>query len=172
MGDFRWQHILRHTLYRECLKKISEAEKDRIFCKHDMEHNERVAALLKKYIDRENTDGKNVPELINDDILYAAAYLHDIGRCKQYEDGSNHAVKSAELADVILKDCSYNDAEIEEIKNAIMMHDSKHETGTLLAKLLYRADKKSRPCYECAATKECYWPPEKRNKREDEELIG
>ena len=114
MGDFRWQHILRHTLYRECLKKISEAEKDRIFCKHDMEHNERVAALLKKYVESEEES-----PFLNDDILYAAAYLHDIGRCKQYEDGSNHAVKSAELADVILKDCSYNDAEIEEIRNAI-----------------------------------------------------
>lgn len=175
MGDLRWQKILRHTLYRECLKKISEAEKDRMFCKHDMGHNERVAALLKIYIDRENADGKDVPELINEDILYAAAYLHDIGRVKQYEDGSDHAKQSAILGEEILKDCGYTVSEIEMIKNAIIRHDSKgmEKAGEqILARLLYKADKKSRPCYNCKAVKECYWPIEKRNKLEDEELIG
>lgn len=180
----RYDRIVRHALYRECLKKITEAETDRIFCRHDMEHNRAVGNLLLQYAaaccggednpatDRNPDDGN---AYLSEDILLAAAYLHDIGRCMEYEQGLDHARASAQLAERILPDCGYDAAEIALVAEAISGHrghgaeaggnlpgDSQAE---VLGELLYRADKKSRPCWNCQAAEQCYWPAERKNRK-------
>ena len=87
------QKLYRHPLYRECLEKNKKAEETRIFCKHGMEHFmdvARIAYILS--VDRAYAVSK--------EIIYAAALLHDIGKWKQYEDGTPHEKASADLADV------------------------------------------------------------------------
>lgn len=184
----RCDRIVRHALYRECLKKITEAETDRIFCKHDMEHNRTVGNLLLQYAavrygggvnpaaDRNPDDaGAHIPE----DVLLAAAYLHDIGRCREYEQGLDHALASAQLAERILPDCGYDAAEIALVAGAIRGHRG-HGAGAkddlpgdsqmdVLGGLLHRADKKSRPCWNCPAADQCYWPADQKNRKPEDE---
>ena len=120
------QKLYRHPLYRECLEKNKKAEETRIFCKHGMEHFMDVARIA--YIlsaDRAYAVSK--------EIIYAAALLHDIGKWKQYEDGTPHEKASADLEE------------------------------NPLAELLYDADKLSRACYACEARELCGWSEEKKN---------
>ncbi len=142
--------------YRERVAGIEELEKDRIFCRHGMDHFldvARIAALM----------AADEGLAYDRDVIYAAALLHDIGRPEQYEDGTEHELASAAVAPYILEECGYNEEEIELIVTAIINHgneavkDDKDLTG-----LLYRADKASRKCYMCKATDECHKSEDKR----------
>lgn len=89
---------------------------------------------------------KNISILIKDhkearrNILYAACYLHDIGRCKK---DKNHAEESAILAKPFLKKINVKENEIEDILHSIRCHDINkiHEAKIIEAKLLFDADK-------------------------------
>lgn len=157
----RLKLIINHPLYQECMDKIKKDEMDRIFCKHDFQHCQEVAKICEDILKRSNN-------LVNLDIIYAAAYLHDIGRSKMNETGMSHELESAKISDVILRETGFNEAEIDEIKNAILMHRSKTSilNGiTILGKALQQADKLSRHCYCCMAYQDCNWPEEKKNKQ-------
>ena len=91
----RIHKIQNHPIFREQYQLLVEAEKDRIFCRHTMEHFLDVARLMYIY-DLEDGAG------IDKEIIYAAALLHDIGRFRQYEEGVPHDVASAQIATVIL----------------------------------------------------------------------
>ena len=41
----RVDRILKHSLFRSCVEKTRERERDRIFCRHDMEHFLAVARI-------------------------------------------------------------------------------------------------------------------------------
>lgn len=157
METDRVNRILENEVFREHLGKNKEAEKDRIFCRHDMVHFLDVARIGMIFNLRENLQ---IPE----DLLYAAALLHDIGKHEQYENGTPHEEASAGIAPLILKKCGYTEAEITEITEAIL----KHRTGSVaeeptLSGVLYRADKKSRACFACEAKEACNWSNEKKN---------
>ena len=68
------------------------------------------------------------------------------------------------LAGDILRECGFDQQEQEEIISAIELHRSA-ETSEKdnLAGLIYRADKKSRPCMFCKAREQCNWSDEKKN---------
>ena len=101
---------------------------------------------------------------ISRDIIYAAALLHDMGRVEQYEKGIPHNIAGADLAAELLPVCGYTDEETECICSAIRCHRGSSESARSgLAELLYRADKLSRRCYDCAAEKECYWDKKRKN---------
>ena len=71
---------------------------------------------------------------------------------------------SKELAPAILADCGFNQAEIGIIAEAIGNHRNKEmEAKKSLSGYLYRADKKSRPCFGCRAEGACDWSREKKN---------
>lgn len=149
--------ICRHPLWRESMEQIRELEQDRIFCRHDIAHCLDVARLaylesLEKHLGLEQG------------LIYAAALLHDIGRHRQYVEGTPHEQGSAELARSILTDCGYSPAEQEEIVSAILQHRLP-KTGAQndLAGLLFRADKASRLCMFCGAAEVCNWSQEKKN---------
>lgn len=101
---------------------------------------------------------------IPEDLLYAAALLHDIGKHEQYENGTPHEEASARIAPLILEKCGYTEAEIAEITEAVLQHRTKSvaEEPTLSG-VLYRADKKSRACFACEAKEACNWSGEKKN---------
>ena len=147
--------ILKDPLYRTCLSKIALFERDRIFCGHDMAHFLDVARLA--YI---RALEENYP--VSKELIYCTALLHDIGRARQYEDGTPHDEAGAIIAGQILKELGFPPEEMEAIVSAIRGHRAETDQ-TILGKLIYRADKKSRNCFSCKAEPECYWSPAKKN---------
>ena len=154
----RVEQLLKNEQFLKILREIDKLEADRIFCKHGLPHLLDVARIGWIIILEEK-----IP--IAKDLYYAAALLHDLGRCEQYLNGTPHAQVSAELAGNFLPEAGYLPDETEEIVRAIRLHgresDRTHDT---LSWVLYRADKLSRNCFQCGAQKECNWKDEKRNK--------
>ena len=157
----RVNHILRHDLFTENLKRLNGIEKDTdFFCRHGMEHfldAARIAWTL--YLESPCDSGFEVqnPGYIKE-MIYAAAMLHDIGRARQYEDKTPHEQESARIAANVLPDCGFDKTEIELILDAILSHRTRSGGGKPgLAGLLYRADKLSRLCFLCSASGECDW---------------
>lgn len=152
-----YDRITGHKTYIECLGRIRELEKDREFCKHDIDHFldvSRIAYILSL------EDGAGISK----DLIYAAGLLHDIGRCEQYLNGVPHEVASAEIASGILKDAGFTDEDIDVIRKAILDHrDTSIEGERSLSGYIYIADKKSRQCFNCTARGRCNWPDEKKN---------
>ena len=140
--------ICRHPLWRDSVRQIAHLERDRQFCRHDLVHFLDVARLA--YI--ENLErGLGVDK----ELIYAAALLHDIGRHLQYTRNIPHDQASAQLAEVILTDCGFSQAERTEVEDAILQHRGQQDG----------ADKASRACLFCPAEPECNWSPEKKNMR-------
>lgn len=155
----RRNEILKHKLFLQYYAEIEKWEKERIFCHHDMVHFLDVARLAMIMNLREKIGA-------DEECIYAAALLHDIGRFVQYEDGTPHEQASARLAEVILKDCGYTEKETAVILEAIARHRDKESAKERnLNGLLYRADKMSRSCFACKAEKDCDWKAEKKNLR-------
>ena len=148
--------IIENHSFQYHLRNIEYFEKNREFCKHDMQHFLDVARLM--YImNLENA--LNIPK----HVIYATALLHDIGRGMQYEKGTPHHIASVEIAKEILQQCYYDENEIHEILEAIGEHRSSNERLNSLNDLLYKCDKLSRNCAHCIATEGCKWPVEKKN---------
>lgn len=151
----RVNRILEHPEFIDCMKQNEMAEADRCFCHHDMEHLcavARIAMIL-------NLEEKaELPK----DIVYGAAFLHDCGRFKQYNEGIGHDVAGAEIASRILPQCGYTDKETVDIVAAIASHRGSLDKNrdSVLSDILYRADKMSRNCRFCKAYEECNWPEE------------
>ena len=97
------------------------------------------------------------------DVIYAMALLHDIGRCEEYASGKSHHEAGAKLARPILLACGYTEEECAEICDAIGRHKAPSEQARSLATLLYDADKQSRNCFDCSVQEQCYWSEEKKN---------
>ena len=153
----RIDRILRCAAFRENLDKIKAAEKDRIFCRHDMNHFLDVARIATIISLEEGLD-------IDRELIYGAALLHDIGKHRQYTEGIPHEKTSVIIADDILKKCGFNDEEARVIIEAIGSHrDDSVALEASLRGVLYRADKASRSCFACAAEGDCNWKENKKN---------
>lgn len=153
----RIQAIYSHPLYQEQFSLLTDAEKDRIFCRHTMEHFLDVARLMYLYNLEEHAG-------LDKELIYAAALLHDIGRYEQIAKGTPHDIASAQMAQQILAETGFSDTEIHLVTDAILHHRGNEATGeTLLACYLYRADKQSRNCFCCPASSECNWLESKKN---------
>ena len=154
----RIRRLCGHPLFQEQLSLLTEAEKDRIFCRHTMEHFLDVARIM--YIYRLE-DGCG-PEK---ELIYAAALLHDIGRHEQLLHGTPHHEAGAEIAGRILPECGFSLRETLEVQNAIGAHrPSSEPCSGALADYLRRADKQSRCCFCCPAQDACNWPEDKKNR--------
>lgn len=155
----RVNNILEHPLFLQHMERNEAAERDRIFCRHDMGHLLDVARIA-MLLNLEEELG------IEKEILYGAALLHDIGRHEQYEKKTPHEEAGARIAPQILRECGYNEKETDVIVNAIRMHRTKAVAEEPdLNGVLYRADKMSRPCFCCKAEGACNWGAEKKNKK-------
>lgn len=154
----RFQKIVWNDEFKKRYEKLQELEKDRKFCGHDMEHFLAVARICYLMVLE-----KNIP--VSKDVVYGAAFLHDLGRADQYEKGISHEVAGAELAGEILAQCGYGREEIDFIVDTILAHRRMDQTGSEgFAELFYRADKLSRDCIHCPVRDLCYWPEERKNK--------
>ncbi len=142
--------ILKHPQYIKYMKLNAEAEKDRLFCKHGLQHAFDVARVA--YI---MSLEKNLK--IKKEIIYATAILHDIAKWKQYRYGVDHASEGAILARKILEDIGIAANDIEEITEAISTHRKKDIQGSILGTVLYDSDKSCRPCLFCRSIDECNW---------------
>lgn len=141
------------------MSMIENAEKDRKFCLHGMEHSLDVARIAYIIILENGLD-------IKKDVCYAAALLHDIGRGKEYKSRLSHHEQGAVIAAELLKECDFTAAETEEICDAIASHKkSSYDSGEDgLKNVLFSADKLSRNCFNCAMYEECYWSEDLKNK--------
>lgn len=153
----RVNKILNHDLFIEYMKKNKMAEADRHFCHHDMGHFLDVARLAMIFNLQQEI---SIPE----EMIYAAALLHDTGRWKQYEDGTPHDRASALFAPEILSDCGFTAQEMAQIVTAISNHRNEAiKDEQSLSGILYRADKMSRSCFCCEMEKECDWKGSRKN---------
>lgn len=155
----RVNKILEHKLFHKYLQKNRMAEENRRFCHHDMGHFLDVARLAMIFNLQQEL---SIPE----EMIYAAALLHDIGRWKQYEDGTPHDRASALFAPEILSDCGFTAQETAQIVTAISDHRNEAIKGEQsLSGILYCADKMSRSCFCCEMERECDWKGSKKNLR-------
>lgn len=139
------------------MEKIDCFEQNRIYCKHGVEHQLEVARMAYIMALEEKTN-------IKKEFIYAAALLHDIGRGMQYQTNMPHEKASVLLAETILPECGFLEHEIREIVDAIDSHRvTNKENLSDLAKIIYKADKKSRNCFLCKSADTCYWPEDKKN---------
>lgn len=151
----RVNQIWKHPLYQTELHKLQLLEADREFCRHTPEHFLDVARLAYIRALEENYS-------VSKELIYCTALLHDIGRARQYEDGTPHDEAGAVIAEQILKELGFSPEEIQAIVSAIRGHRAETKQ-TILGQLIYRADKKSRNCFSCKAEPECYWSSAKKN---------
>lgn len=150
--------ILNNATFKEHLARINEAEVDRIYCLHGMEHLLDVARI--SYI-------INLEEDLGYDkeVIYAMALLHDIGRNIEYSEGKSHHQVGGDIALEILRQVGFVEEDCQRICDAIRSH-KELEAGdnSTLNYLLYKADKLSRNCFSCRAYDSCYWEESKKNK--------
>ncbi len=153
-GDGMYGSILNSKKFQRAMKNIEEAEADRRYCRHGIEHSLDVARIayiisLEKGLD------------IDKDIIYAAALLHDIGRAEREEE---HNISSARMAREIMTECGYDEAAIEKVADAILGHREKSGSAESLSDILSLGDKTSRLCMYCKARNDCRWKEENKNK--------
>ena len=157
----RIHDIQNHPIFREEYQKLQEAEKERIFCRHTMEHFLDVARLMYIYSLEHHLSASK-------ELIYATALMHDIGRIDQIEMGIPHEQTGAALCDVILSDCGFSQEETETIKSAILHHrKAAQDVGNPFYEMLYWADKKSRNCFACTMREVCNWNEGKMNLKID-----
>ncbi|MGK0465997.1 HD domain-containing protein [Clostridium sp.] len=154
--DSKINLIIENHIFQKNMLSIEVFEKHREFCKHDLQHFLDVARIM--YI-------MNLENIFNlpKHIIYATALLHDIGRAKQYENGTPHDIASVQIAKNILLQCKYDTREINEILEAITKHRNNLGNPNTLPYLLYKCDKLSRNCLNCKATVNCNWKENKKN---------
>ncbi|MCF0149379.1 MAG: HD domain-containing protein [Clostridium sp.] len=147
--------ILKHPKYKALLEELNNLEKERIFCNHTLEHFLDVARIAYIMVLEKRLD-------YSKEVIYAIALLHDIGRVLEYNNGVDHHIASAELAEELLEFTSFSDEEKTLIIKSIKDH--RRESQDELSKIIYKSDKLSRNCFNCKAYKQCYWNEEKKNK--------
>ncbi len=150
--------LTRHPLFLEKMEQLKKLEKNRQFCKHDIQHCLDVARGC-VILNEERMLG------FSREMLYALALVHDIGRAEQYLHEIPHEEASAQLAERILEDCGFEKAVVRQMIKAIRYHRGGNDAGDVLTALLIEADKRTRICFACEARMECNWPEERKNDR-------
>lgn len=147
--------IISNEKYRAFLWEIEELEKEREFCRHNLNHFLDVARIA--YImclEKGMSYSK--------EVIYAIALLHDIGRGEEYKKNIPHDEASVKIACEILEETSYTSEEKELILKGIDSHRNKYSEDEFF-NIIYKSDKISRNCFNCKAEKKCYWNKEKKN---------
>lgn len=147
----RVNQILEHEDYISYMEKIDGLEKERLFCKHGFEHGLNVARIAYAYILEKGE--ATIPK----EVVYSAAFLHDIGRWVEYETGENHAEASVRLALPLLEACRFSLGDIQVILIGIGQHRQHPEDNlTILGEALALADDWARDCRHCSVQAQCY----------------
>ena len=155
------KNLLEHPVYKKQLHRLERYESERVFCKHDASHFEemgRIAvAMMKKY-------GVEMEE----ETVWLAAYLLDMGRVAQYENGTPHDKAGTVFARRMLQEIGYPENKSEEI---IALIDGHRSGGSdMPVRIFAWADKRSRACYACEQAAACKWSDERKNRYAFEDL--
>lgn len=76
---------------------------------------------------------------VDDDALYAAAYLHDMGGLPPYaKPGVDHGDRSAQLVDSVLRDAGFPMEKVELVKEIVDHHQYYRPPDTLAVAILFR----------------------------------
>lgn len=148
--------ILNNSLFQSHMIELNNLEKERIFCKHGIEHLLSVARIMRIKAFEQGLS-------IEPEVIYASALLHDIGRGASYKKGTDHAKESTEIAEQILIKCEFSENDRTKILYAILHHNDTAAADEL-CRLLRTADKLSRNCFDCSAYNECNWCDSRKNK--------
>lgn len=148
--------IMADERYIKRMEEIKKAEQSRKYCCHGYDHLLSVARIAYILSLEENLGFKK-------DVIYGMALLHDIARFSEYEKSLNHRKAGPILARPILTDAGYTEEEVNDMCEAIELHGTFPDKTRTLAGVLYRADKLSRNCFDCAVTDTCNWPEERKN---------
>jgi len=147
----RVNQLLEHEDYLCYMEKIDGLERERRFCKHGFEHGLNVARIAYAYVLEKGQVS------LTKEVLYAAAFLHDIGRWIEYQTGEDHAEASAQLALPLLEACQFSSVQIQTILKGIREHRRKPEDNlTLLGEALALADDWARDCRQCSVQALCH----------------
>lgn len=146
--------ILNNPKYKALLEELNDLERDRKFCNHTLEHFLDVARIAYIMVLENKLN-------YSKEVIYAIALLHDIGRVLEYNNGVDHHIGSAVIAEELLQFTSFNEDEKTLIIKSIKEH--RRESEDELSKIIYKSDKLSRNCFNCKAYKECYWKEDKKN---------
>ncbi len=152
----RLDRIIHHPVFQQELERLEFYEKDRIYCRHNLEHLLAVARTA-QILNLERQ--ANIPQ----DVLYAASLLHDIGRACQYATGQPDRQPGVMLAEKTPKDAAFTPAQPNELLDCGQHHHGRPWGGTDLVSILSEADTRSRPCFSCLAAESCKWSMERRN---------
>lgn len=147
--------IYQDPYYATLLFRLNELEKERVYCKHDLDHFLSVARIA--YI-LSLEEGLSVSK----DVLYTAALLHDIGRVEEMTSGMAHDEASAKIAEQFLANSTFTEDEKKTVLSLIRSHRTHGKDS--LTELFYRADKLSRPCAYCSAIASCHWQEDQKNR--------
>lgn len=150
----RVNKILKSKKYKELLERLNDFEKERVFCRHNMEHFLDLGRIAYIKVLENGLD-------YNKEVIYAIALLHDMGRVWEYEKGTPHNEASVTIAKEILGKIDFSMEEKELIIECIKDH--RGEGSSMLSQIISKSDKLSRQCFMCDAEKECYWIKEKKN---------
>lgn len=147
--------ILHDKAYRDMVLELEALERDRKFCKHDLDHFINVARIA-YILNLEEACG------FSKDLIYTTALLHDIGRVMEYKDGTPHDIGSYNIAKDMLLKTDFNEDEQSLILDAILNHRHLDESHSF-NRIIFRADKLSRDCYRCKMFGECHWDDNLKN---------
>ena len=147
----RFYRVLTDPRFQTYKRRTGKYEARRKFCGHDEQHlldTARIAWIL-------SLEGQLS---FSQETVYTAAFLHDIGRWREYEDEkTDHAAAGAALSRPLLQAAGFAAAEIEVIAAAIAEHrQPAQQCITPLGRLLAAADDLSRRCFDCAHAPECH----------------
>lgn len=151
-----------HPAFQCALKWVEDLERDRVFCRHGLGHLMDTARIM-WILNLEQGLG------LDREVVYATALLHDVGKAAQYSCGAPHEEVGARLAEAILTKPfgvgSFSASERRAIVGAIRGHRRLRPDAEPLERLLFQADKASRPCFACPAEvrEACSWPDAKKN---------
>ncbi len=148
--------ILRDAEYQDALCRLKKLENGRKFCLHDMEHFLSVARICCILCAENGIDADK-------DIIYSAALLHDIGRIVEYTTGESHHIAGKNISDRILARTGCSDEFRQKVTDIILNHGEYEDDDSSLNRYFFLADKKSRMCFMCEKTAECYWKDDRKN---------
>lgn len=153
----RVRKIMEHKDFLHYLEEIEKLEENRIFCCHGIGHLLDVARISYIFLLESGV-------VLEKDIVYGTALLHDIGKIEQYQRGTPHEKAGVRLAYPVLKSCGYREDEISLILGAIWNHRfGKEDESHKLYESIHRADKWSRNCMYCKVREQCNWREEEKN---------
>lgn len=153
--------LINDSFYREYMQRNIDEEMQPKFCQHDFQHHMDVARIayilvlehndLNYFIKDSGLSGK----LAGKEVIYAAGFLHDIGKWQEYKTGIDHASFGSKLARDILPRAFFNSNEVDIICRAVYEHRNISKDMSFLGERLHRADNLSRICHQCELKEQC-----------------